>query len=111
MIEVNNIQFATSIGVLFRLKEKHNYTTLQETYKLLESSNIDTVMDVLGVAYNKAHQGSELNDEQFVELLDKQKIGFIKITETFQSVVEALMFNGMTSDEIAAKKKVLASLR
>ena len=111
MIECNNVQFATSIGVLFGLKEKYGYTTLQETYKLLESSNVDTMMVVLGVAYNRAHRGSELNDEQFIELLEEQKIGFIKISEIFQTVVEALMFNGMTDEEIAAKKKFLASLR
>ncbi len=111
MIEINDLQLASSIGVLFTLKEKHSLKTLQETYKLLEDSNMDTMMEVLSISYNKAHENKELTVEQFVDLLDKKGLGLIKITEAYQKVIEALMFSGLSPEEVESRKNAIMNLK
>ena len=108
---VNGIEFSDSLGVLYGLKERHNCKTLQETYKVLESSDMDTIVEVLNVSYNKAHKDKPLDQEAFLEELENKSIGFIKLTEIFQKIVEALMFNGLSDEEIQERKNLLKSLQ
>ena len=105
MVQVNGMEFATNIGVLFALKEAKGYKTIQETYKLLENSNIDVMIDVLRVSYNK-HNKVNLTIEQFVQELENKGIGFFAIADVFQKVIEALMFDGLSPEEVEAKKKL-----
>ena len=49
MKTINNINFDTTIRVLFKIKEKKGHKTLQETYKYLNDPNmeIDNVLDIV----------------------------------------------------------------
>ena len=47
MVQLGNLKFSTSLGVMYTLKQKYNHNNLKETYALLnEVSNgdIDTYM-------------------------------------------------------------------
>ena len=107
MVQVKGLEFATSIGVLFALKELHGFKTLQETYKLLEDGELDTMIEILAVAYNKQNK-AEMTAEQFVDHLGNKGIGFLAMADIFQEVVEALMYDGLTKEQKALKKKMLA---
>ena len=106
MVQVNEINYATSIGVLFALKEMHGFKTLQETYKLFENADIDVVIEVLTVAYNKQN-GTNMSVNDFVNFLGEKGIGFLAMTDVFQTVVEAIMFDGLTPEQKALKKKMM----
>lgn len=109
MVKVNGIEFSTTIGVLFALKEARGLKTLQETYKIFDRADMDTIMEVLTISYNKQHKDASVTEEQFIELLEEKEIGFLKITDVFGEVVEALVFGGMSPEEVDSKKKLLMS--
>ena len=83
--------------------------TLQETYQLLEQTDIDLIFEVLCISYNKANKVNMSQDE-FAEFLADNNIGFVKMTSIFKDIVEDLMFNGMTPEEVEAQKNALANL-
>ena len=111
MLQFNNVQFSDTLEVLFTLRQNRGCKTIQETYKVLENTDMDTILEVLLASYNAAHHGTEVTLDEFVKILAENKIGFIKLTDVYTKVVEALMFNGMTPEEIAERKNFLASLQ
>lgn len=110
MITFSNVAFSDTLEVLFALRQSRGCKTIQETYKILENTDMDTVLEVLLASYNAAHHGAEVTLDAFVTILAENKIGFVKLTDAYQKVVEALMFNGMTPEEIEERKNFLASL-
>lgn len=110
MLQFENMKFATSIGVLFTLKQTHGHKTLQETYTMLEKTDMDSIFEVLCVSYNVAND-TKLNTEEFVALLDTNNVGFLKIIELFKNVVETMMFSGLSEKEIEERKNALTNLK
>ena len=111
MINVNNIQFSDSLKVLYRIKQKRNHKTLQETLKYLDTEDIEVMLDVILESYNVAHPGEELNDETLGDLLGENNIGLAKLATVYAQIVEKLTFSGMTPEEIASLKNQLANLK
>lgn len=109
MVQLDNLKFSTSFGVLYELKTIKGHETVNETYKSLESEDIDNIMDVMRISYNKANKVNLSNDE-FVQLLDDNNIGFVKIAESYAKLVEGIMFNGLSEAEINERKNTLANL-
>ena len=110
MIEKQGLRFATNLGVLYDLKEKHKLTTLQETYGLLQAVDVDVIMEILNVSYNRANN-CNLDDNSFATLLDEKGLGFIKLTEIFKEIVEAIMYNGMSPEEVEEQKNLIKNLK
>ena len=110
MITFSNVNFSDTLEVLFALRQSRGCKTIQETYKILERTDIDTMLEVLLVSYNAAHRGAEISQEEFVTVLSDNKIGFVRLTDAYQTVVEALLFSGMTPEEIEERKNFLMSL-
>lgn len=111
MLNVKGLSFSNSLGVLFALRENHGHKTLQETYRMLETTDLDIIYEVLLAAYNDAHLSAPVNEKEFVTVLADHQIGFIRMTEIFQELVEKLMFDGLAPEEVEAKKKFLMSLQ
>lgn len=111
MITFSNVQFSDTLEVLFALRQSRGCKTIQETYKILENTDMDTVLEVLLASYNAAHHGNEVDMDSFVLILAENKIGFVRLTEAYAKVVEALMFNGLSPEEIEERKNVLMSLQ
>lgn len=108
---ISNIKFSDTLEVLFALRQHNGCATIQETYKLLERTDLDSILEVLLASYNAAHRGSEVTLETFANILAENQIGFVRLTEIYAKVVEALMFNGLTPEEIEERKNALLSLR
>ena len=111
MIVFSNVTFSDTLEVLFTLRQRRGCKTIQETYSILQHSDMDTILEVLLASYNAAHHGAEVTMETFVTILSDNKIGFVKLTDAYAKVVEALMFNGMTPEEIEERKNFLMSLQ
>lgn len=111
MITFSNVQFSDTLEVLFTLRQSRGCKTIQETYKILENSDMDTILEVLLASYNAAHHGEEVGMDTFVSILAENKIGFVRLTDAYAKVVEALMFNGMTPEEVEERKNFLLSLQ
>ena len=110
MIIFSNVSFSDTLEVLFTLRQSRGCKTIQETYKILEQTDMDTILEVLLASYNAAHHGNEVTLDALVKILAENKIGFVKLTDAYAAVVEALMFNGMSPEEIAERKNQLMSL-
>lgn len=110
MITFSNIAFSDTLEVLFTLRQSRGCKTIQETYKILENTDIDTILEVLLASYNAAHHGAEVSMDELVGILAENKIGFVRLTDAYAKVVEALMFNGMTPEEVEERKNYLTSL-
>ena len=110
MITFSGVTFSDTLEVLFTLRQNRGCKTIQETYKILERTDIDTILEVLLASYNAVHHGAEVTLDELVKILADNKIGFVRLTDAYQKVVEALMFNGMTPEEIEERKNYLASL-
>lgn len=108
MVEIKGIKFDTSIGVLFALKEKRGHKVLQETYNSISKTDMDNMLDVLCVCYGKGNNCSA-SLEEFVAALSEHGIGFIKITQIFMQVLEKILYDGMSEEEIAESKKQIMS--
>ena len=106
MVEVNGLKFATSIGVLFALKESRGHTTLQETYKSMSTSDFDNVLDVLRVCCEQG-ENKHFTLSEFLALLGKHEIGFVKTTHIFKDILERVMYDGLSSEERESTKKFL----
>jgi|LSQX01.1.fsa_nt_gb hypothetical protein len=101
MKTINNINFDTTIRVLFKIKEKKGHKTLQETYKYLSNPEIeiDNVLDVILISYNIANKDKPLSEEELQELFAENKIGFAKLSLIYKEIIEDVMFDGMTEEE------------
>ena len=104
MVEVNNIKFSTSIAVLFALREIGGHKTLQETYASLSKSDIDSVLELMRVCYEKG-ENKKVTPEEFLDLLGEKDIGFVRLSRLHAEVVEKLLCSGMPEEEIASLKK------
>lgn len=111
MVTFNGVNFSDTLEVLFTLRQSRGCKTIQETYKILENVDMDTMLEVLLASYNAAHRDASVTLESFVSILAENKIGFVKLTDAYAAVVEALMFNGMSSEEVAERKNALKSLQ
>lgn len=111
MITFSNVKFSDTLEVLFVLRQSRGCKTIQETYKILENTDMDTMLEVLLASYNAAHRGCEVDLDGLVMVLAENKIGFVKLTDAYAKVVEALMFNGMSPEEIEERKNLLMSLQ
>lgn len=111
MINVNNIEFSDSLKVLYRIKQKRNHKTLQDTLKYLDTEDIEVMLDVVLESYNVAHPNAEVNDETMGDILAEHNIGLAKLAMVYAKVVEKLTFSGMTDEEIANLKNQIASLK
>lgn len=110
MVQFGNLKFSTSIGVMYSLKQKYNHSKLSETYDMLsQSSDVDNIVEILNISYNKANNVN-LNVDEFSEVLDNNNIGFIKLGELFTQVVEGIMFNGLSPEEVQERKNQVANL-
>lgn len=111
MKEINGIKFSDSIGVLYELKEKKGCKTLQETYKCLDVKEVDGMLEILNISYNKANKDNPKDFEGFIELLDEKHVtGLYAIGKIYSEIIEALMFSGLSPEEIQDRKNQLANL-
>lgn len=110
MVQINNLKFSTNFGVLYEIKNMRSHKTVNETFKSLESDDIDNIVDVMRVAYNRENKVN-LNNDEFVVLLDQNGLGFIKLAEAYGKLVESIMFNGLSEEEIKARKNAMANLK
>lgn len=104
MVEVNGLKFSTSIAVLFALREAGGHKTLQETYTRLSRSDMDGMVEVVRISYEKG-AGKKLTIEEFLEELGNYGIGYVKLSKVYAQIVEKLMCDGMTPEEIDEVKK------
>ena len=110
MVQFGDLKFSTSLGVMYALKQKYNHTKLNDTYKMLsDSREIDSIVEILNISYNKAN-GTNLSEDEFTAVLEKENIGFLKLGDIFTQVIEGIMFNGLSPEEVAARKNQLANL-
>lgn len=109
MVTYGGLNFATDIGVLLDLRNLRGHKTVQETYKCLESSDLDAMLDTLRLAYNRAYKSS-LDENEFATLLADNKFGLMRLTQVYELIVKEMMFNGLTDEEVAERKKVLMDL-
>lgn len=108
---VNDIEFNDSLKVLYRIKQKRNHKTLQETLKYLDTQDIEVMLDVILESYNAAHPGAELDDDGLGDLLAEHGIGLAKIAMIYAQVVEKLTYSGMSDDEVTKLKNQIANLK
>ena len=107
MVEVKNMHFATSIAVLFAVKESKGHKTLQDTYQDIGSiSSFEDMLELLRVSYEKG-ENKRVNSEEFLMILSEEGIGFLKITSLFNLVIEGLLYDGMDEQERAEAKKLM----
>ena len=104
MVEANGLKFNTSLGVLYALKEARKHTTFQETCASLGKGDIDNMLEVLRVSCSKEEK-KDFTPEQFMEELSAHGIGFLKVSSIFREVTEALLYGGMSPEEVDASKK------
>ena len=105
MKTINNLNFDTSLRVLYKVKEKKGHKTLNETYAYVgNKQDFDAMLDTALISYNLAND-TNLNDDEFQKILGEQHIGLIKIVQIFGEVIDAIMFDGTTDEE---RKNILA---
>lgn len=109
MVQLDNLKFSTSFGVLYEIKNIKGHSTINETYKALQTDDIDNITLVIRIAYNKANKVN-LSEDAFLEFLDENSIGFVKLTDIYAKIVEGIMFNGLSEAEIVARKNAMANL-
>lgn len=111
MVIINELNFSDSLGVMYALKESKGLKSIQETYKMLEETDMDLMIEVLRISYNRAHKNNEVDNEHFVDILSENNIGFMKIYDAFSKVTEALLFSGMSPEEITERKNLLMNMQ
>lgn len=101
MKTIMNINFDTTIRVLFKIKERKGHKSLQETYRYLSNPEmeIDNILDVILISYNIANKDKPLSDEELQDLFAENKIGFAKISFIYKEIIESVMFDGLSEDE------------
>ncbi len=99
MKEINGLKFDVTLRVLYKIKEAKGHKTLNETYKYVgDQENLDAIIDVMLVSYNIANK-TDLNEDQFQELLAEKHIGFLKLGVVYGELLETLLMDGLTEEE------------
>ena len=111
MLKVKNIEFADSIGVMYAIKEANNLKTLQDTFTHLQKCNdLDNILEVLRVSYN-AQNKTNISFSEFIEIIEKEELGYLCLIDAYQKLLEKLMYAGLTPEEVQAKTNFLKNLK
>ena len=111
MLKIKNIEFNDTIAVLYQIKNSKGHKTLNETYKYLSSESLDTMLDVVLISYNLQHKDNPVDEEGLGQVLGENGIGMVKLGLIYTQIVEKLMFDGMSDQEIADLKNKAANLK
>jgi hypothetical protein len=98
MLESNEMKFADTIGVTYALKDALSCKTVQDVFKKLETSDLDMMLLVLTTAFNVENKAC-LSPKDFLELLDKKRVGYVKIGMIYRKLIENISFDGLTDEE------------
>lgn len=98
-------ELATSLRVVYALKDLTKAKTLQEAINSIGQLDMDGQLELLFAAY-KAGGGKNDNTitkEEFMDtLIDTQ--GVFAIADTVNKIADGLLYSGMTPEEVALKK-------
>lgn len=95
---------ATTLRVVYSIQKEKNFKTFQETLNSLNQLDTDEQINLIYTAYKCDKNNTEfLDKETFInELLDN--CGVYKLTEISTTIVEGLLFSGLSTEEIESKK-------
>ena len=108
-IQDKDIQLATSLRVIYELKNMMGCKTLQAAIKQVSQLDIDSQIKLLYAAYKYGGNLPEdlLSETEFTGLI-LDNLGMIKIGNLLTDIVDGFMYAGLTEEEKERAKKATA---
>lgn len=111
-IKINNqdYQLATSLRVIYELKNMLGCKTLQDALKQVQTLDLDNQIKLLYVAYKYGKNvGEQLTESQFTDLV-LDYLGIRKISSLLTDIIDGFMYAGLTDKELEEAKKEVAEV-
>lgn len=99
-------ELSTKLRVAFQIQNRFNHKPYAQLFQSIDSMGIEEQIRMLYISFNLANPNvlSEIEFQNYI--LDNW--GIAQVTETVAHLVEAIMFNGLSDEEVAERKKALA---
>ena len=99
----NTYELATSLRVIYALKDIIGAKNLQEAIGSITKLTFDGQLDLIWAAYKAANNNVQKVKNEFIdEILDN--LGVFAITNIVNELANGLLYNGLSQEEMASKK-------
>ena len=96
-------ELATSLRVVYALKDITHAKGLQEAISSIAHLDFDGQLNLLWAAFKAANKETTVTKEQFVDdILDN--LGIFAVTNTVNELADGLLYAGLSPEEVQSKK-------
>lgn len=106
-LKENTYELATTLRVVYALKDISGAKTLQEAISSIQRLDLDGQLQLLYAAYKAGNKGDNmLTQREFAdEVLDS--MGIFAIANCIDALTEGILYSGLTPEEIETKKSMV----
>lgn len=103
-----DIKLASNLAVLYESRKLTGAKTLQEAAQQLGTLDSDGQVKLIYIAYVKGLPAGEkpMSEEDFSSLF-LNEVGIFKLVDIFSSVIDGILYEGLSDSEKASKKAAL----
>lgn len=104
-----NIEFADTLRVVYSLKDITGAKSLKSALESIAHMDIDGQLQLLYVAYKSATKEGAMTQDEFIDLV-LDNMGLMAIAGLVEELANGLMYSGMSSDKVEAKKREVTEI-
>lgn len=101
------LQLATNLRVAFKVQGQHNHKPYMEIFREMSGMKLENQIKILYAAYQVQNGESAMTETEFMNMMfDNFNLADLMIL--LGDLVNGIMYNGLTSEQIEEKKSILA---
>lgn len=100
-------ELADTMRVLYELRDLTHAQNIREAMTSLSKLDTDGQIELIYVAYKVKAKEAAMSKQEFVDMI-LDNCGVFAIVDTANKLIDALMYSGMTPEEVESKKMIVA---
>lgn len=105
MVEINGSEYplSTKLRVAYALQEKNNHKPYISLFEGIDEMPIEKQIQMIYISFQLANPEASISEKDFLNyFLDNYGVQYIM--NLVKEIIEGVMYNGLSPEEIAAKK-------
>lgn len=103
IVDGKSYELADTMRVLYELRDITKAKNIREAMSSLTSLDVDGQIKLLYIAYKIKAKDAAMSEEDFTNML-LDNCGVFVIVDAASNLIEALMYSGMSPEEVESKK-------
>lgn len=103
IVDGKSYELADTMRVLYELRDITKAKNIREAMASLTSLDVDGQIKLLYIAYKIKAKDAAMSEEDFTNML-LDNCGVFAIVDAASNLIEALMYSGMSPEEVESKK-------